>query len=251
MASRPDLSRKTAIVTGGSRGLGRGVVEALAACGARVIAVARDRGELEALSAGVRNTQGVAGDATDEALADKLFAREQPDLVVLCAGATPIMGPLHELTWDDFNLNWNVDAKGTFVWTKLALRRPMKPGGHVIVVSSGAALQGSPASGGYASAKRAQWFMASYAAVESERGRLGLRFHCLLPTLNAGTALGRAGIRGYAERAGVTPEVYAKRFDPQLTPAIMGDGVVDLCATPERYAKLTYRIGGGGLIEID
>jgi NAD(P)-dependent dehydrogenase (short-subunit alcohol dehydrogenase family) len=133
------------------------------------------------------------------------------------------------------------------VWLQHALRLPMKRGAHVVVVSSGAAVQGSPVSGGYASAKRAQWFLAEYAATEVARAGLGVRVHCLLPTLNPSTELGRAGIRAYAARAGVSPEEFAKRFGPPLTPEIMGRGVVELFEAPERFEQVTYRIGGEGL----
>jgi NAD(P)-dependent dehydrogenase (short-subunit alcohol dehydrogenase family) len=241
------LSGRVAVVTGGSRGLGRGVVEALAERGVRVVAIARNEAELSTLSGQVPGSVPVVGDATDDALAERVLTRESPDIVVLCAGAMPVLGPLHELTWETFATNWNVDTKSTFLWLRHALRLPMKRGGHVVVVSSGAALQGSPVSGGYASAKRAQWFMASYAATESERAGLGLRVHCLLPNLNRSTALGRAGIEAYAKRAGTTPAEFAKRFDPPLTPSIMGQGVVELCEAPDRFAQLAYRIGGRGL----
>jgi NAD(P)-dependent dehydrogenase (short-subunit alcohol dehydrogenase family) len=244
------LSKKTAIVTGASRGLGRGVVEALASRGARVVAVARSKDALSELARATPGVVPVAGDATDEALAERLLTQENADLVVLCAGAMPVLGPLHELQWSDFQTNWNVDAKSTFHWLRHALRLPMKRGGHVVVVSSGAAVQGSPVSGGYASAKRAQWFMADYAATESARAELGLRVHCLLPMLNPSTALGRAGIAAYAARAGVTPEAFAARFAPPLTPAIMGQGVVELFESSERFTQVAYRIGGGGLSPI-
>jgi len=172
---------------------------------------------------------------------------DDPDLVVLCAGASPVLRPVHEQTWEEFSTNWHVDTKSAFVWLRAALRRPMKRGGHVIVVSSGAAVQGSPVSGGYASAKRAQWFIADYAATEIERAGLGLRVHCLLPMLNPSTELGRAGIAAYAARSGVTPEEYAKRFSPPLTPEGMGRGVVDLFESPEKVPGLVCRIGGAGL----
>jgi NAD(P)-dependent dehydrogenase (short-subunit alcohol dehydrogenase family) len=251
MMTETGLAGTTAIVTGGSRGLGRGVVEALAGRGARVIAVARDRTDLATMTREVRGTEACAGDAADESLAERLLTRERPDVVVLCAGAIPKLGPLQEQTWESFSTNWEVDAKSAFVWLRLALRLPMKPGAHIIVVSSGAALQGSPVSGGYAPAKRAQWFIASYAAAESERAGLGLRVHCVLPNLTASTELGRTGIRAYAERAGVAPEAFAKRFDPPLTPAIMGDGVADLVHSPDRFAKLAYRIGGAGFTSLE
>jgi NAD(P)-dependent dehydrogenase (short-subunit alcohol dehydrogenase family) len=246
MGAMSSLSPKVAVVTGGSRGLGRGVVEALAGRGARVLAIARGA-SLSALTREVPGVVSIVGDAADEALAERVLSQESPDLVVLCAGAMPVLRPFHEQTWDDFQTNWNVDTKSTFVWLRHALRLPMKPGAHVVVVSSGAAVQGSPVSGGYASAKRAQWFVADYASTESVRAGIGLRIHCLLPSLNPSTALGRAGIHAYAQRAGVTPEAFAQRFHPSLTPAVMGQGVLELFCAPERYAQLTYRIGGGGL----
>jgi NAD(P)-dependent dehydrogenase (short-subunit alcohol dehydrogenase family) len=251
MTTETELGGTTAIVTGGSRGLGRGVVEALAGRGARVIAVARDSADLATMTREVRGAEACAGDAADESLAERLLTRERPNVVVLCAGAIPKMGPLHEQTWEGFSTNWEVDAKSAFVWLRLALRLPMKPGTHFIVVSSGAALQGSPVGGGYAPAKRAQWFIASYAAAESERAGLGLRVHCVLPTLNASTELGRAAIRAYAERAGVAPEAITKRFDPPLTPAVMGEGVANLVLSPDRFSKLAYRIGGAGLAPLE
>jgi NAD(P)-dependent dehydrogenase (short-subunit alcohol dehydrogenase family) len=238
---------KTAIVTGGSRGLGRGIVEALAPRGVRVLALARHKEALSELTRAVPSATAVVGDAADDRLAEHLMREELPDLVVLCAGASPPLNPIQEQTWEGFCTNWNVDTKATFLWLQHALRLPMKPGGHVVVVSSGAALNGSPVSGGYAPAKRAQWFLADYAATESERAKLGLRIHCVLPALNPSTDLGRHGIAAYAARAGVTPEEFAKRFGPPLTPAIMGAAVVELFEQPAKWHELAYRISGGGL----
>ena len=247
MAPVANHSEKVAVVTGASRGLGRGIARALAARGTRVLALARSEAALADVARENPGVTPLVGDASDDALAQRVLTRDSPDLIVLCAGAMPVLGPLHEQTWEDLQVNWNVDAKSTFVWLRHALRLPMKRGGHVVVISSGAAVQGSPVSGGYASAKRAQWFMADYAATESTRANLGLRIHCLLPMLNASTAMGRAAIDAYARRAGVSPEEFAKRYDPPLTPEIIGQGVVELFESPERFAQLAYRIGGGGL----
>src|SRR5215467_3919266 len=102
----------------------------------------------------------------------------------------------------------------------------MEAGSHVVIVSSMAAINGSPLSGGYAGAKRTLWFMAEYASQEISRLKLGIHIHCLLPTLNPNTELGREAVAAYADRAGVSFEEFAGRLEPQLTPAIMGDADV-------------------------
>jgi NAD(P)-dependent dehydrogenase (short-subunit alcohol dehydrogenase family) len=242
-----NLEGKTAIVTGGSRGLGRGVVEALASRRARVVAVAREPSRLGALAREVPGVEIVAADAADPIAAGRIQQEVRPDVLVLCAGAAPLLRPLHLHTWETFSLSWEVDAKMAFVWLRDALLLPMRPGGHVVVVSSGAAVAGSPISGGYAGAKRTQWFLADYAAKESQRLGLGLRVHCLLPQLNPSTELGRAAIAAYAERAGITVADFEKRFTPPLTPAIMGQAVADLVTEPERWTELAYQITGKGL----
>jgi NAD(P)-dependent dehydrogenase (short-subunit alcohol dehydrogenase family) len=180
-------------------------------------------------------------------VAERLVRDAAPDLIVLCAGAAPVLGPFHEQTWEQFSLNWHVDTKSAFVWLREALRAPMKRGGHVVVISSGAAAHGSPVSGGYAGAKRTQWFLADYAATEVERANLGLRVHCVLPALNPSTELGRAAIAAYAKRAGVTDEEFARRFGPPLTPAILGAAVVELVTAPDRQPQVAWRVSGNGL----
>jgi NAD(P)-dependent dehydrogenase (short-subunit alcohol dehydrogenase family) len=246
-ASTP--AAKTALVTGGSRGLGRGVVEALVANHMEVVAVARDATRLDALrrEVGVRT---IAADVADEAAAGRILQEIRPDLLVLCAGASPLLRPIHLQTWASFSENWMTDTKGTFAWIREALLLPLRPGSHVVVVSSGAAIQGSPLSGGYAGAKRTQWFIADYAANEAKRLGLELRFHCLFPALNPNTDLGRAAVAAYAARANLGEEEYLKRFGPTLTPAIMGQAVVDLHVQGDRWSQLAYRIGGAGLTPV-
>jgi NAD(P)-dependent dehydrogenase (short-subunit alcohol dehydrogenase family) len=78
----------------------------------------------------------------------------------------------------------------------------------VISVSSRAALGGSPLSGGYAGAKAAVRLVAGYAADESARAGLGIRFLSLLPGLTSATGLGAAAVRGYARRLGVEAEAF-------------------------------------------
>jgi NAD(P)-dependent dehydrogenase (short-subunit alcohol dehydrogenase family) len=248
MTNAASFESKTAVITGGSNGLGLGIVKALAARQMRVVALARNASRLETVArdAGVEH---VAADAADEIAAARILQELQPDLVVLCAGARPLLRPLHLHTWESFAQNWEVDTKATFVWLRNALLLPLKPGSHIIIVSSGAAIHGSVLSGGYAGAKRTQWFMAKYASLEAERNKLDIRIHCLLPMLSP-NGMGLAAIAAYAARAGVAADEFAKRFDPPLTPAIMGQAVVDLYESPAQWNQVAYQIGGGGLTPV-
>jgi NAD(P)-dependent dehydrogenase (short-subunit alcohol dehydrogenase family) len=234
-----------AIVTGASRGFGRAIAAALTAAGTTVIGVARDGSALEL----VRKELGerfvaVAGDATDEALARRLISDHQPGLLVLNAGATPHLAPLPEQTWETFSRNWHTDTRQAFTWTREALRAPLAPGGTVVLMSSGAAIAGSPLSGGYASAKAAMRYLRGYAAQESERAHLGLCFVALLPQLTPATSLGEAGVAGYAARQGVDPATFVASLQPILTPEQVAAAVLAVAADPDRQPE--YLVTGTG-----
>ena len=98
--SADGLVGTTAIVTGASRGFGRGIATALSAAGAHVIGVARTNAHLDAVRGdlGDRFTPVVA-DAADPDAARKLIEEHRPRTVVLCAGAFPPLNPLQDQTW--------------------------------------------------------------------------------------------------------------------------------------------------------
>ena len=121
MAETVAPHQQTAIVTGGSRGLGRGIAQALAARGVHVVALARDVVGLEALARELRDVEPVTADAADETFAARLLQERRPDLVVLCAGASALLRPLHLHSWETLSLNWEVNAKSVFVWLRKAL----------------------------------------------------------------------------------------------------------------------------------
>src|SRR6516164_3069599 len=169
------LKDKTIVVTGGSRGLGLGLVEALVHQGAKVTVVARGADALRSVSARL-GVATIAANIADEAAAHRIIAEVYPDVLVLNAGAKPPMGPLDQLSWADFTTTWDTDVKAGLYWLQAALNLPLGVGSRVLVVSSGAAVVGSPLSGGYAGAKRMLWLMADYANQVSERKSLGIRF---------------------------------------------------------------------------
>src|SRR6266852_939837 len=224
------LADTRAIVVGASRGLGRGVAEAFLAEGASVVAVARDTSPLSTLAAGDEHLQLEAGDATDPGVASKLLRQYRPDIVALVAGAAPSMRPLHLQTWESFSLNWNTDVQMTFYWLREALLLPLRPGSRIIVMSSGAAIMGSPLSGGYAGAKAAQRFMADYAAQEAERAGLQFTVSAVLPKLTPLTDLGRAATVAYAARMGISEDEYLRQMGKPVTPGIAGRAFVSLAS---------------------
>ena len=225
------LSGTTAIVTGASRGFGRGIAIALAQAGANVVGVARDRTRLEDLRARLGGGfTPVVADATDPVIAGQLLDEYRPRTLVLNAGATPLPRPLHQHTWQTFSRNWDVDVQHVFGWTREALLRPLEPGSVVIALSSGAALRGSPLSGGYSGAKAAIRFIAAYAADESGRAALGIRFISVLPQLTSATGLGAAGVAAYAARQGIDVATFLEGLGPALTPEHAGKAVIDLAA---------------------
>ena len=141
------LKDKNVVVTGGSRGLGLGLVEALVAHDASVTVVARDADAL----ASVRARLGVAtisADVTNETAVRRILAEVRPDILALNAGTTPPMGRLDQMSWADFTAVWETDVKAGLYWLQAALNLPLKPGSRVLVGSSGAAVNGSPMSGG-------------------------------------------------------------------------------------------------------
>ncbi len=173
-----ELSGKTALVVGGSRGFGRGIADALLAAGAAVHVVARNPEPLAELERAGRGRIGTtAADAADPEVSLRLLDEVKPNIVILNAGASPQLEPIYRQTWESFSINWNSDVRIAFHWLRQILLTPLPPGSQVVAMSSGAALRGSPISGGYAGAKATIRFIAQYAAEESRRAKLGIRVH--------------------------------------------------------------------------
>jgi len=242
-----DLSGTTALVTGASRGFGRAIAATLSQAGARVVGVARDRSRLGELRVELGDGfTPVAADAADPVVAGQLIDAYRPNTLVLAAGASPLARPLPRHTWETFSRNWEVDVRQVFAWTREALLAPLDPGSVVIAFSSGAAVKGSPLSGGYAGAKATIRFIAAYADHEAARHGLGIRFFSVLPQLTPATELGAAAVAGYAAREGVEVSAYVAALGPVLTPEQAGQAVAGL-ATDPGYDQGAYLLTAGGL----
>jgi NAD(P)-dependent dehydrogenase (short-subunit alcohol dehydrogenase family) len=244
-----NLNGKRVVITGGSQGLGLAMVEALAACGANVTAISRDRAKLAA--AEQAGAAVLAGDATDATLMNKVVREEVPDVLILNAGARLPIKPIDQQSWDEFSIVWNTDVKAGLVGIQAALNTPMKPGGRVLVMSSGAAMvlavpyivpENLRLSGGYTGAKRMLWFMAHSANSVSHERELGLHFQVLVPCqLVPGTTLGHQVAAACAAIEGISIDEHViRRYGSILRPAQVGEQVAELLGDPRYMQGVAY-----------
>ncbi|BBX07377.1 short-chain dehydrogenase [Mycolicibacterium aichiense] len=234
-------------MVGAGRGLGRGIACAFAESGADVVALARDGAALAALADTHPAIRTHVADASDAATARHVLDEYQPYTVIVVAGATPEMRELTQHSWETFSVNWDADVKIAFTWAQAALLQPMPRGSRVVIVSSGAALNGSPLSGGYAGSKATQRFIAQYAQRESERSGLGIIFTTVMPRMTPAGDVGRAGIRAYACEAGLTEDAFIEQLGPVITPEIAGQAMIDLVSLGRGDYAAGYVLTGAGL----
>ncbi len=158
------LEGKVALVTGGSRGLGREMVLAFAKAGADTVIVSRKIDSCEKLAAEVTETTGrkalpVACHVGDwdaqEALVEQVYAKfGRVDILVNNAGMSPLYDSLGSITEALFDKVFDVNLKGAFRLTTLIAPRMVEAGGgSVINISSIAAERPTPSDLPYAAAK--------------------------------------------------------------------------------------------------
>ncbi len=115
----------------------------------------------------------------------------------------------------------------------------------MLISSSGAAIDGSPLSGGYSGAKRMIWMMAGYATGVASDLHLGIRFQALLVRQIVGaTELGHAAAEAYARRKGVSTEAFLAGFGKPLSPRDYGEHIVTLLTDPRYESATAFGIRG-------
>jgi 3-oxoacyl-[acyl-carrier protein] reductase len=221
----------TAIVTGASRGLGRGIAEALAAAGHRTILVARDEHAL-AVAAEAIGGHVVAErlDVTDEEAVGRMMRRAgEVAVVVNAAGAPPVLRTPDALSWEDWRRPIDVDVRGVFNVVRAAAPA-LVPGGTVVNVSSGAVVAGTPLHASFSSGQAA--LLSLSRCLGAWLAPRGVVTHCVAPSLTLEGATGRAGAEAFGAQAGVSGEAwFERRFGAEmLTPAAAGDAIVTLTA---------------------
>lgn len=203
------MDGRTALVTGGSRGIGLAIAQELVRRGARVVITARKEPELAAAVeslGGAEHALAVAGNAADPehraaAVAAAVDVFGSLDLVVSNVGINPIYGPLIEADLDAVRKVLDVNYVAALGFVQAAYRAWLaEHGGSVLFVASVAGLRCADGIGAYGSSKAALFHLTSQLAVE-----LGpkIRVNALAPAV-VKTAFATALYEGREETVAAT-----------------------------------------------
>jgi NAD(P)-dependent dehydrogenase (short-subunit alcohol dehydrogenase family) len=184
-----DLTGKTVLVSGASRGIGEATARLLAGFGAHVICTSRKLEGCEAVASTIRDEGGSAeahavhvGDpAAIEALfADLDAAGRTVDVLVNNAAANPYFGPAIDMTLDAYEKTVEVNLRGYF-WTTVQAAKRMKNGGAIINIASVNAKRAAPGQLVYSMTKAGIVNMTEGFA--KELAPMGIRVNAILPGL--------------------------------------------------------------------
>jgi len=199
-----EVTPPRALVTGGSRGIGRAVVERLARDGAGVVAAARSEAILAVVAADAAQSgwqvEPAVCDVTDEASVGELVASRGPFDVAVANAGVAWAAPIERAEVGDLDAQLAVNAVGVLTVLKAVLPHMRRRGaGRVVVVASTAAVTGAPYTAAYAASKHAAVGLVRAAA--SEVAGSGVTVNAVCPTY-VDTDMTRATIEHIAERTG-------------------------------------------------
>jgi NAD(P)-dependent dehydrogenase (short-subunit alcohol dehydrogenase family) len=250
-----DLTGHVALVTGGNRGIGFGMAEALARAGADVAICGRDAGRNDEAAARLREYGGrvlaVTADVGVETDVVDLVSATVSELgrldsAFVNAGIGGMPTPLIESTTEDFERVRRVNLDGAF-WTLREAARHMvqrakdgEPGGSLIGVASLAAIEAAPRQYAYAASKAALIAMVKGAAVELARHHV--RANVIAPGwIATDMTAGAQSSPVFAEK--VVPRIPARRWGE---PDDFGGVAVYLASDASRYHTADVLVVDGG-----
>jgi NAD(P)-dependent dehydrogenase (short-subunit alcohol dehydrogenase family) len=137
--TQPRLEGKVAIVTGGSRGIGKGIAQAFADAGARVMITSRKAEACEAaakqIGASAEWAAGNIGNSEDaERVIDATLERfGRLDILVNNAASNPYAGPTIDVDMPRWEKTLQNNITAPLLWTQLAWQRALKEGGGAVI----------------------------------------------------------------------------------------------------------------------
>lgn len=167
------LNNKSAVITGGSGGIGKATAKRMLAEGAKVLIVDRDETALKEVKRELdhNDLHIFTADVTDEKQvksyakqAQKLFG--QVDIFFNNAGVEGVVKPLDEYPMESYHLLMNVNVHGVYYGLRYIFPLMKEKGGSVIITSSVAGMTGTPNVLPYVASKHANIGMMRAAAME-------------------------------------------------------------------------------------
>ena len=233
------LQGRHAVVTGAGRGIGAAIAVSLAAAGARLTLVGRNRKPLDELCASLPGGphSGAIADVADPAQVQAAFeaarsARGPVALLVNNAGAAE-SAPFGRMSLDLWQRMLSVNLTGTFLCTQAALPDMLAAGwGRVVNIASTAGQKGYAYASAYAAAKHGVIGLTRSLALETARA--GVTVNAVCPGYTD-TDLLQASVRNIVERTGRSAEAARAELaaaNPQrrlVQPAEVAEAVLWLC----------------------
>jgi 3-hydroxybutyrate dehydrogenase len=223
------LAGKVAVITGGGRGIGRGIARRFASEGAKVVVAARTAAEIEAVAAEIRGEGGQAialpTDVADEQQCGHLVRTAEAqygriDILVNNAGEYGPVKPVEEILPADWDRVIAVHLRGAYLLTRAVLPEIYARGSGVILnISSLSAKAAFPWGAPYAAAKAGLLGLTRVTAAES--ARKGIRVNALCPGPVTETQMSKELGNTLAARLGVSAEHQLREF---LSTILQGRG---------------------------
>ncbi|KAK5641336.1 hypothetical protein RI129_009883 [Pyrocoelia pectoralis] len=174
---------KTALVSGASKGIGRGIALQLAKCGAKVIALGRNEDDLACLKEEIPSIHTIVVDLSDwSETKQSLNGIEKIDLLVNNAGIA-VLSPLGEIEEHDIDQLFSVNFKAVVNLTQIVTQNLINRnvGGSIVNISSKASMRGIREHAVYCATKASVDSFTKVAALEL--GEHNIRINCVNPTV--------------------------------------------------------------------
>ena len=184
-----DLQDRVVMITGGSEGIGKGIAQTLADCGAHVVIVSRDESDLQSVVDEIQQSGGRADWAkADVTQSDQLAAAVEKtvqqhgriDSLVANAGTNGTWAPIDQLTPDEWRSTIDVNLTGTYLAIHHCVPHLRKQGGSIVIMASinGTRTFSNEGASAYAVSKAGQYALAQMLALELAPAEIRVNVIC-------------------------------------------------------------------------